>query len=74
MALSLLYCLVVASLPLLYCLVVVGQWQSGCGSGPVAVVVEECSDFYNRHGLKITMSLNVKSTILCTRIKPGCLC
>ena len=51
---------------LLYCLVVAGQWQNGCGSGPVAVVVAECSGFCNQHGLKITMSLNVKSTMLCT--------
>ena len=67
MALPLLYCLVVVGLPLLYCLVV-------ADSGRMAVVVEECSGFCNQHGLKITMSLNVKSTILCTRIKPGCLC
>ena len=69
MALPLLYCLVVAGLPLLYCLVVADS-----GSGPVAVVVEECSGFCNQHGLKITMSLNMKSIILCTRIKPECLC
>ena len=74
MALPLSYCLVVAGLPLLYCLVVAGQWQNSCGSGPVAVVVKECSGFYNQYGLKITISLNVKSTILCTRIKSGCLC
>ena len=74
MAPPLLYCLVVVGLPLLYCLVMAGQWQNDCGSGPAAVVVEECSGFCNQHGLKITMSLNVKSTILCTRIKPECLC
>ena len=74
MTLPLLYCSVVAGLPVLYYLVVARQWQNGNGSGPVTVVVKKCSTFCNQHGLKITTSLNVKSTILCTQIKLGCLC